>query len=773
MYNFGDLNDVEFEYLCKDVMSSVLGIELRRFAVGRDGGIDLRSADGSIVVQVKHYIKSSVASLTAALKDEVPKVKKLAPKQYYVCCSKELSSQKIDEIYRMFSDRMSSSDNVITLTDISDFLDKPENADILKKHYKLWINSTGVLESVFTGDVDMDCATAFADIENDVRFFVKTRAFDRALKCLNDNRTLMIVGEPGIGKTTTSKMLALYFLKNKYRLRYTTDGMNLGELKKSLSRDRDAREVILLDDCFGQAYFNMKETQGNELGALIAHVGMCKNKVLILNSRVTIYGEAKRRTPELIKCINNGRCKLYVLDMSDISALDKAQILYNHLYFNELPPEYLSEIKKDKRYRKIIEHRNYSPRIIEFVSDKTRAKSVAPKDFYKFVMRNLDNPSEVWRNEYEERISEIDRMLLTTLYSLTSTTADYGMLKRCFGRRLQKRKDVDMSVDHFKLSLARLEQSFVSIVDMRGKKCVSVVNPSVNDFLDAYFAENEAGRAALVSDCVSVAQYGRLLREGEYEEKMFEAFLSRAALGFEYENESQKCLDIAYGVAMTGAKDKEYAPYVQDYVMARYKEISFEHINDHSYERILSLLKPELAEFYGLKELLTTDNGFGDLLESYELKGQLKIINAIDYMFAGEDRERYIETIAAHLEYAIYDYSSSSLASDFFIDIGSIIKRSYFEDSEGDEYFDEDTAVKEIEDEMWEDVTEQLESWLSELPQDIRAARKYQDFVQIDAYDAEDLINGYFSDLDNKYNYQSDGADDETDEIDRIFNAEH
>ena len=772
MYNFGDLNDVEFEYLCKDVMSSVLGIELRRFAVGRDGGIDLRSADGSIVVQVKHYIKSSVASLTAALKDEVPKVKKLAPKQYYVCCSKELSSQKIDEIYRMFSDRMSSSDNVITLTDISDFLDKPENADILKKHYKLWINSTGVLESVFTGDVDMDCATAFADIENDVRFFVKTRAFDRALKCLNDNRTLMIVGEPGVGKTPTSKMLALYFMKNKYRLRYTTDGMNLGELKKSLSRDRDAREVILLDDCFGQAYFNMKETQGNELGALIAHVGMCKNKVLILNSRVTIYGEAKRRTPELIKCINNGRCKLYVLDMSDISALDKAQILYNHLYFNELPPEYLSEIKKDKRYRKIIEHRNYSPRIIEFVSDKTRAKSVAPKDFYKFVMRNLDNPSEVWRNEYEERISEIDRMLLTTLYSLTSTTADYGMLKRCFGRRLQKRKDVDMSVDHFKLSLARLEQSFVGIVDMRGKKCVSVVNPSVNDFLDAYFAENETGRAALVSDCVSVAQYGRLLREGEYEDKMHEAFLSRAALGFEYENESQKCLDIAYGVAMTGAKDKEYAQYVHRF-FNNDGDTLFYH---RAYEKsgiMLGLLTPEHISFYDLKQVIADYDNLCFLLRPYEIDLQIKIINSIDYLFSGDERKRYVEAISAYFADEIYDCFSHCYVNEFSIDAESVVRDNIYVTDDGDVECDTYEAEREIACLIEEIAVDRVESWVSDLPDDIRHAEKYENCVDVCVYGLEDVIENVFLEMNGDDDEPDTADDDETDEIDRIFNAEH
>ena len=119
MLNYSNLNDVEFEYLCQDIMQKKLGVELRRFAKGRDGGIDL--ADDvhfkNIIVQVKHYTSSSVSQLIATLKEKAIKVSKLSPKEYYVCCSKELSPQKIDEIYQLFSDYMTSTSNIVTLND--------------------------------------------------------------------------------------------------------------------------------------------------------------------------------------------------------------------------------------------------------------------------------------------------------------------------------------------------------------------------------------------------------------------------------------------------------------------------------------------------------------------------------------------------------------------------------------------------------------------------------------------------------------------------------
>ena len=211
MLNYANLNDVEFEYLCQDIMQRKLNAELHRFARGKDGGIDLTDDvhTKNIIVQVKHYMTSSVSQLISTLKGEVDKVAKLSPKEYYICCSKELSPQKVDEIYQLFSNYMSAASNIITLNEIDDFLNDPANIEVLKKHYKLWIESTGILQDIGNTNVFIDCETLLTDIENEKNLFVKTSAFASALKCLQDNKTLFITGNPGVGKTITSKMLGI------------------------------------------------------------------------------------------------------------------------------------------------------------------------------------------------------------------------------------------------------------------------------------------------------------------------------------------------------------------------------------------------------------------------------------------------------------------------------------------------------------------------------------------------------------------------------------
>lgn len=337
--NYSNLSDVEFEYLCKDVMSRKLSKKLERYGPGRDGGIDLTDDAHikNIVVQVKHYTTTATSSLISSLKKEVPKVERLKPKQYYICCSKKLTPKNKEDIFDLFSSYMASTENIITSLELDDFLQSPENTDILRKHFKLWLDSTNILTDILSNEIFVDSEALLSGIEDEAKLFVKTNAFDAAISHLDKNNVLIIVGNPGVGKTVTSKMIVLHYASQGYRVRYTTDGADLNALKKALSQSPETNEIIFLDDCFGQAYFNMKETQENELLALIRYVNIHPSKLLLMNSRITIYHEAQERTPNLVKSFDRKEYRAYVLNMENISTTEKAKIFYNHLYFCGIP----------------------------------------------------------------------------------------------------------------------------------------------------------------------------------------------------------------------------------------------------------------------------------------------------------------------------------------------------------------------------------------------------------------------------------------------------
>ena len=237
------------------------------------------------------------SDLLGTLKKEVQKVKELQPEKYYICCALNLTAKNKRELYDMFSDYMESANDIMSLIDIDDFLECPENMDIVRKHYKLWLESTEILGEVFNQNVFIDCESLLYNIEEESRRFVETSCYYECLDILEKEKILLLLGIPGTGKTVTTKMLAIYYASKGYRIRYTTNG-DISDIKNAISTQKDLPEIILLDDCLGQHYFRMKETQGNELLSLVKYVTCHKNKKLIMNSRVTIFQQAKEQVIE-------------------------------------------------------------------------------------------------------------------------------------------------------------------------------------------------------------------------------------------------------------------------------------------------------------------------------------------------------------------------------------------------------------------------------------------------------------------------------------------
>jgi GTPase SAR1 family protein len=768
LLNYANLNDVEFEYLCQDIMSKKLQVNLRRFATGRDGGIDLTDdpSNHNIIVQVKHYIKTNVNGLIAALRDEVSKVKKLHPNQYYVCCSQKLSPAKTNEIYTLFSDYMGSAFNVVTLIEIEDFLVAPENIDILRKHYKLWISSTTLLDDIQNNDIFIDCEALLSSIHEDEKYFVQTLAYDHALECLENNQTLCLIGDPGVGKTTTSKMLLLHFTANGYRARYTTDGANLSSLKNSLSQNPDIKEIVLLDDCFGQAYFNMKETQGNELLSLVRYVKQSSNKLLILNSRVTIFREAQERTPELIKSKYNKEYKLQVLDMSAMSDIEKAIILYNHLYFNGVDAERFAAIKQKKNYQKIVLHANYNPRIIEFVSNPRIYADIPPEHYFSFIVKNLNNPNEVWDDEYERKLSIVDRVLLTTLYSLTNSTCLIDFVEKCFNERIKKLDSVDKTVNQFKSSLSRLQNSFVKIVDKEDRKMLTMSNPSVNDYLGTRLSKNSLERDDLVGGAASVRQLKRLFNEDDFERELERILRNGTIPTYIFEDEGEKRAFIAYCVADKKILDSRYKEFVFAYLK------NMKDVNIYEKEVVLSatvfqnLLDEDVCKFYGVDTLLENFVLLKKILSNFGLEDLITAVTKCYNLYGDHDeylilcKELIKEEIVAYCDVDVIDFDIS-----VYKHISAVCQATQL-DAEPD--FDE--AAESIVQETVSIVLDEITGYLDTLPEALSMPDTFIDELHISVSGAENLVESYVQadyDADDDKRYYP--AHSDLSEVDYIF----
>ena len=765
MLNFSNLNDVEFEYLCKDIMSRKLNIRFQRFTAGRDGGIDLfyhinSRYTNAIIVQIKHYMKSPFSSLITSLKKELDKLEKWNPSDYYICCSKELTIQNKKEIYQMFSKYMRSIDNIIDLVNISDFLDENENSDILKKHFKLWLESTNILTNMFSNDIFIDSEVLISDIKDDVKMFVRTDAFDDAVKCLEKNNVVVIIGNPGVGKTITSKMIVLNYVGQGYKVRYTTDGANLSDLKKGLSQNPDEKEIILLDDCFGQAYFNMKETQENELIQLIKFVYLHKNKKLLLNSRVTIYQEARVRTFNLLKSENRNEFKVYTLDVSKISELDKAKIFYNHLYFCEIPEEYRADIIKEKRYFDIIKHPNYNPRIIEFVTNKVRYETINPNGYYDFIMRSLNNPREVWKNEYDRRLDQYDRIFLNTLYSLTDLYISSDVMKGCFNKRISVFSNIDTSVDYFNNSLKRLSDSMIKLTDMGGVKVLSASNPSVNDFLSANLEEIPIEKNSIIDNAISVHQFERLLTPDDLEIKIKSMLIDHTIDSCLFDSDKHKKEYILYYCLKYQICDLFYKQYIDEFILKPHIiRISDNNKSMYFHESFKLLFNKKFFSYYQLDNIIYDLDDLGDIILELSLEEAVIFINEIDYLFEdnGNRRKNYINLVKKIFKELIENNFSEVEASDYSYNVEELIEHEGY------------SAENEIEQKINDIVYEEIHYYLSSLPDDIEVEKNFIDDFEIKIKNIYEMIEGYMEDHSYDSNQNNIMKNKQDKEIELIF----
>ncbi|USK82567.1 restriction endonuclease [Peribacillus frigoritolerans] len=604
MFNYNNLSPNEFEILCSDILSRELGIELRHFSPGRDGGVDLTESptNKNVVVQVKHYLKSTYSSLKSSLEKELIKLQEMNPKpqKYYVCTSKELTAENIKEIYNIFKDYMESDKNILTKNEIDKLLNKDCNQDILKKNFKLWLVADQILTQLINRDIFIDGEVLLNNLEVDFKYFVQTSLFDQCLDILEKNRKILICGDPGVGKSITSKMLTFYFVKKGYQIRYTTNGL-ISDLKKSIQDNKDLKEVILLDDCLGQYYLKLREWQDRELISLLNYISISENKVLILNSRVTVLNEAQNSSGVLRRYLEDEKVKIKTINMNDISEKEKAYIFFNHLMRNELPNNYYDMIRANKNYLSIIKHKNYNPRIIEYVTHKKRYEKINPSEYHDFIIATLSNPQEVWSEEFRHGLAMEDRIFMHTLFSLTDTFVEVNVLEECFVKRIQSEGMIDPTRNIFEESKKRLTSSMIRIVENEGKLLIGVINPSLNDYMQNSLNFNRIEKEHILDNSLYVEQLERILGEASQERLLSELqtgeFLSRKSI------DNKIPLYCLYNIWKFGELNNQYEHLIVEGILKMPREIKI--FGDNlSKANIVSILlyTVKYNTFYKIKE---------------------------------------------------------------------------------------------------------------------------------------------------------------------------
>lgn len=682
MYNLKNLNDYEYEVLCLDIMEKKLNEKLYRFARGRDGGIDLcdKIEEPKVIIQVKQYSNSKYSNLKSTIiKDEIEKIKKLEPLNYYLCTTVELTRENKKELYDLLRPFIIDELYIMDGIETSDFLEQDENIDIVKKNYKLWINATNVLELINNKNLFIDCDELMYDIENNINKFVETEGYIESINKLNKENIIVIIGGPGVGKSTISKMILLKYASEGYKVRYTTDN-NISDIKKIISMDKDCKEIILLDDFLGQHYLNLKETEPNELKSLLSFVRRNRNKKLILNSRITILNEATNRYITFNELMEEYERNTYLINLDNMKKIEKAKILYNHLFFNNIPRDYFESIRENKNYINIVKHKNYNPRIIEYITKESRYRNIKAKDYYRYIMDKLNNPTDVWKDEFENRLSKEDRNMMLILYSLTNSYIEMNNVKEVYDFYIKNLTDIDTSVNIFNRVIHRLSDSLINKIEDGNKIKIGVLNPSINDYIKNEIELNINEQMNIVKNAIYIEQIIKFSNNEQVREWLKNQITSKRLINMKT---LEKSISFYYVELVCKYKilEVDIKPIVRLALERSYENIKTQQDINQYYEMLKNVIENEdMIGFYDLKDIFLDKIKMNFILRILDLDSLESLMHQYSYnIYDYAENEKYDEIMEIFKECVLLKIDNTiqtEIESDFNETVYEIVKNS-------------------------------------------------------------------------------------------------
>jgi energy-coupling factor transporter ATP-binding protein EcfA2 len=523
-YDFHTLNSGDFELLVRDLLNaeakeSAARWEFRSFPPGKDQGIDLVdevSAPGQYgtVVQVKHYRNTPYTTLLNGLltstknkRSEKDKVFQLKPQKFIVAISQKLTRKNKEEILQGFRPYMTSINDVIDNVELNRLLAK--HPEVEEQHFKLWFSSRTVFERILHNDVHANSRQLAEEIQNKFKLLVITAYMHDAHEILNKQQFVIITGEPGVGKTSLAEMLLYFLAGQNYRMYWIEK--SIAEVDALLKED-DSKQVFYFDDFLGHTKFEIESSKGQEKGllAFIKKIKKYPNKFFILTTRTSLYTQAELES-ERFKNSDaiNGKFKINVKEL-DLGT--KILMIQNHLSVNHVPNDYRLSLEAAGKIKAIASHENFSPRLIEYVTRENNYRGVAPTQYYSYIIQQLKAPHEIWRHAYEQQINEYDRFLLTTLFSFGEATTQ-KFLESAFEKRMQYEiKNNSISRGDFYQSFKKLLGSFVILKAFHNGEKIDFINPSLEDFLQAYLSERESEKVRIIEPAYYVQQIFKRFR---------------------------------------------------------------------------------------------------------------------------------------------------------------------------------------------------------------------------------------------------------------------
>jgi hypothetical protein len=386
MFSLHNLGWNSFQQLCLTITREILGQTVEAFLDSRDGGRDgaftgnwrpvgHEDLSGHFVIQCKFTSRYNYLLRTGDLSEEIGKTRKLVAAgrcdSYVLMTNAGLSGKRADEVTALFKDAGVTHVAVFGSTWINQQIRENKQLRMLVPR----VYGLGDLGQILDERAYAQARAILESMREDLAKVVVTAAYRRAVEAIDKHSFVLIIGEPAAGKTTVASLLAMAALDQ-----WNASTLKLDDPGKVPERwnPEEPSQFFWLDDAFGVTqYEDSLVRRWNHILPQIRPM-LRKGAKIVMTSRDYIYNRARKDLKEsAFPLLKESQV---VIDVHDLSAEEKRQILYNHLKLGKQPRSFRTEIKP--YLEGVASHRRFIPETARRLADPIFTRDLFIDEYY-------------------------------------------------------------------------------------------------------------------------------------------------------------------------------------------------------------------------------------------------------------------------------------------------------------------------------------------------------------------------------------------------------
>jgi energy-coupling factor transporter ATP-binding protein EcfA2 len=386
MYDLHRLGWNSFQQLCLTIAREVLGQTVQSFLDSNDAGRDGAFAgswtpalgqclSGRFVIQCKFSSKVGYLLTKSDITDEVPKVRKLVTDglcDVYVLMTNAGVSGKQEAQIR--SELLSAGAKHVLIfgaTWIEDQIKENTRLRMLVPR----VYGLGDLSQILDERAYAQARAVLDSLREDLAKVVITDSYRKAVNALDEHGFVLLIGEPAAGKTTIASMLAMAAAD-----KWKSSVLKLADPAKVVERwnVEEPSQFFWIDDAFGVTQYESPLVHGWNHSLMQVKTMLRQGAKIVMTSRDYIYNRARQDLKEsAFPLLSESQV---VIDVHELSDLEKQQILYNHLKLGKQSAAFLSEIKQHLDY--VAAHPRFIPETARRVADPFFTKDLYVSEYH-------------------------------------------------------------------------------------------------------------------------------------------------------------------------------------------------------------------------------------------------------------------------------------------------------------------------------------------------------------------------------------------------------